>query len=113
MPWIQHPEMKAKKILENAPSGFSHDQQIAQAAQLQQQLADPSGTGNPTLHSMYSMVPRCDICGFTDGLNSSSGTYYIHSDRLVSGHFFSGNDRFCRRKPLTTQFYLLTVESPI
>jgi len=57
--------------------GFSHDQQIAQAAQLQQQLADPSGTGNPTLHSMYSMVPRCDICGFTDGLNSSSVIEHI------------------------------------
>ena len=64
-------------------------------------------------------TPWCPDVTFVDSPMVSiaaqvhSTMYYIHSDRLFSGHCFSGNDRFCRRKPLTTQFYLLTVESPI
>ena len=51
----------------------SHQSQQSAVSQLQQQLADPVGS----YASMYSMVPRCDICGFTDGVNQSSGSTII------------------------------------
>ena len=38
--------------------------------------------------------------------------YNTGNDRY-SGHGYSGNDRFSGTKPLTTQFYLLLVESPL
>jgi len=53
----------------------SHQSQQSAVSQLQQQLADPVGS----YASMYSMVPRCDICGFTDGVNQSSVIEHIRT----------------------------------
>jgi len=57
-----------------------YNQQQHAAVQLQQQLADPSGghSLSPMVASpMYTMVPRCDICGFTDGGNQCSVIEHI------------------------------------